>query len=195
MKDWGRAWKFGYVALVDWPCIFPIYKYWANERRSEFICQLSPLTISFMTACEGKCAMMNGCKCVFYWRLFNSFLIVCQPREWRCAVNCIMIGGLLACFSGVREHSSPAARDVDVQDVHWSHREAAVSQLAVPKGDTRLMWCVTFQCCLILTMETLRGSMEAESCQSIMVVVRFTCLHLTDVALKVWSLAFATAIL
>lgn len=163
MKDWDRAWKFGYVALVDWPCFFPIYKYWANEWRSEFICQLSPLMISFMTACEGKCAMMNSSKCVFYWRLFNSFLIVCRPREWRCALNCIMIGGPLACLSGVGEHSSPAARDVDVQDVRWSHREAAVTQLAVPKGDARLMWNVTPECCLILTTETLRGSMEAES--------------------------------
>lgn len=22
MKDWGRAWKFGYVALADWPSLF-----------------------------------------------------------------------------------------------------------------------------------------------------------------------------
>lgn len=26
IKDWGRTWKFGYVALVDWPSIFPDFQ-------------------------------------------------------------------------------------------------------------------------------------------------------------------------
>ncbi len=147
IKDWGRTWKFGYVALVDCHLFsrFPSTEQ-MNEKGNLFVNYLP--WWSHLWPCARGNALINSCKCVFYRRLFNSFLIVCWPLEWRCAVNCIMIGGPLACLSGVGEHSSPATRDVDVQDVHWSHREAAVTQLAVPKGDGSIN-VVQNECCFI----------------------------------------------
>ena len=56
---------------------------------------------------------------------------VCVRFSWTVFTMCL--GLCLTCFSGVWRGGSPAAGDVDVQDIHRCHGEGRVAQPAAPE--------------------------------------------------------------